>query len=101
MTRPLTSPGRTARPSYRTLDRPAEIATAHTHKDDPTTTMYQPISNPHYLPSFDQPSWRGIATSYLVVALIPVLLWALSDPLNGLFTVAIGASLLVGRRASS
>lgn len=63
--------------------------------------MYQPISNPEYLPPFEQPTWRGIATSYLLVALIPLLLWALSDPLNGLFTLTIGASLLVARRASS
>lgn len=99
MTQSLPPSSPLAGPTYWTLDGPAEIAT--THNDDLTTTMYQPIFNPHYLPSFEQPTWRGIATSYLLVALIPVLLWALSDPLNGLFTVTIGATLLVGRRASS
>ena len=44
------------------------------------------------------PTWRSILAAYAVVAAVPVLFWAVSNPLSAVAALALVAGLRVGAR---
>ncbi|MDS0219769.1 flagellar motor protein MotB [Haloarcula sp. S1AR25-5A] len=59
--------------------------------------MQQPPTIPRKRPGLN-PTWRRIVASYALVLAFFVLLWAISQPLVGLGTLAALAALFVGAR---
>ena len=60
--------------------------------------MIQPPHDPRDPPLIDQPTWRSILVSYVLAAVVPLLLWAISNPLAGTVTVVGVTALVIGGR---
>jgi hypothetical protein len=62
--------------------------------------MYEPLLNQRDRPLIEEPTWRSIIVSYAMMTVIPLLLWVLSQPLDGMVTLAaIGGLFVGGQRA--
>jgi|GEM_PF-1019363 Flp pilus assembly protein TadB len=60
--------------------------------------MYEPPSDPSARTGSERLTWRRVAVSYAMMAAVPVLLWAASDPLAAGVAVAGGAGAVVATR---
>ena len=60
--------------------------------------MIQPPHDPQDPSLIDQPTWRSIFVSYALVAAVPLLLWAISNPLAGTITLVSVTALVIGGR---
>lgn len=60
--------------------------------------MIRPPHDPRDRSLIDQLTWRSVLVSYALVAAVPLLLWALSNPLPGIVTLGGVAVLVVGGR---
>lgn len=60
--------------------------------------MSVPPSDPRRRPVPDDPSWRGLFASYLLIPAVPLFLWVLADPLGRTAALAGAAGVLVGLR---
>lgn len=58
--------------------------------------MIRPPHDPHDLPRTTNPTWRSILVSYALVAAIPLLLWAISNPFAATVSLVGVAGLLIG-----
>lgn len=63
-----------------------------------TTPMFRPPFDPRDRPLIDRPTWRSVLVSYATMAVVPLLLWAVSRPLEGTVTLVGIAVLCVGGR---
>lgn len=62
--------------------------------------MFRPPHDPQDRPLIETPTWRSVFVSYALMAVLPLLLWIVSQPVAGTVTVAGIASLLIaGKRA--
>ncbi|WP_256295961.1 hypothetical protein [Haloarchaeobius salinus] len=60
--------------------------------------MSRPPFDPRLRQFADQPTWRRIAASYLLLAAIPFALWAVSNPLVATTALVGVATLVTGGR---
>jgi hypothetical protein len=60
--------------------------------------MYEPLLNQRDRPLIEEPTWRSIIVSYAMMTVIPLLLWVLSQPLDGMVALAAIGGLFVGGR---
>lgn len=58
--------------------------------------MYGPPSDSRHRPAPDQPTWRGLLASYVLVAAVPLSLWVIERPLVRAVAIAAVVGLLVG-----
>jgi hypothetical protein len=63
--------------------------------------MYVPPSDGREHLSVTDPTVESIAVSYLLMAAIPLSMWAVSHPLDGAVLLAIGAVAAVGTRRAA
>jgi hypothetical protein len=60
--------------------------------------MFRPPHDPQDPPRITNPTWRSILVSYALVVTIPLLLWAVTNPLAGTVTLAGVVGLVIGGR---
>lgn len=60
--------------------------------------MVRPPLDPRERPLAESLTWQSIAVSYALMAVIPLLLWAVSRPLAGSVLLVGAASLFIGGR---
>lgn len=60
--------------------------------------MFRPPHGPQDPPQITNPTWRSILVSYALVTAIPLLLWAISNPLAGTLTLAGVAGFIISGR---
>lgn len=60
--------------------------------------MFRPPHDPHDPPRITNPTWWSILVSYALVAAIPLLLWAITNPLAGTVSLVGVAGLIIGGR---
>ena len=60
--------------------------------------MQSPPPDPRFRSRPKNPTWRSILAAYAVVAAVPVLFWAVSNPLSAVAGLAIVAGLRIGAR---
>jgi hypothetical protein len=59
--------------------------------------MYRPPSDPRPRSTTSGPTWRALLVRYAIVAAVPILLWAVSQPVTAV--LALGAIAVLGTAA--
>ncbi|MFT4885218.1 MAG: hypothetical protein ACI8U4_002740 [Natronomonas sp.] len=60
--------------------------------------MYQPPLDPRPDSVATAPTWRALLVRYAVVAAVPILLWAISQPVTAVLALGAIAALSIGAR---
>jgi len=60
--------------------------------------MSRPPLDPRDRPPIESPTWQSVLLSYGLVAVIPLLLWVVSQPVAGIVTLGGIAGLFIGGR---
>lgn len=60
--------------------------------------MYQPPFDPRPNSVATAPTWRALLVRYAVVAAVPILLWAVSQPVTAVLAVGAIAALSIATR---